>query len=434
MTRGVRRIALAALAAGAVGGAVAAGVRGEERAPRPAPPDPAHPRVEPAPRDPARLPDGRYDPGRAHYRVDRGSVRIDGRAADPGGGPDWVVRVFDVEQISISRPQRTLARPAYRSHQRCAELGREYRGRFGWIDGEGVFRPAAPANSPFHLRTCERATPRARSADFVTAVRFGDDPSAPRALRSALWGFARPGEAVRARGAAVGGERRIEPGVAGGFLLLAAPGASVAGLRVKAGPELIRLDGALERALGPREPVRRRFRRGTMRLEAPAPDPGGGPAMGVVVADDRKGSPCIVGEGSQLGERFGGFVPEPGLFVELSQTTCEPPGFRPTRETPVPIRFGYNSWSLFDGAGPHELRGRVERRVALDRSSVTAVCHPDVVSVTLRTPRDIRTLVPSPHAHVIHAVYAGDFGAGRIVAVAHMRDGTKRRLSTSVGF
>jgi hypothetical protein len=97
MTRGVRRIALAALAAGAVGGAVAAGVRGEERAPRPAPPDPAHPRVEPAPRDPARLPDGRYDPGRAHYRVDRGSVRIDGRAADPGGGPDWVVRVFDVE-------------------------------------------------------------------------------------------------------------------------------------------------------------------------------------------------------------------------------------------------------------------------------------------------------------------------------------------------
>jgi hypothetical protein len=60
--------------------------------------------------------------------------------------------------------------------------------------------------------------------------------------------------------------------------------------------------------------------------------------------------------------------------------------------------------------------------------------HADVVSVTLRTPRDIRTLVPSPHAHVIHAVYAGDFGAGRIVAVAPTRDGTKRRLSTSVGF
>ena len=45
--------------------------------------------------------------------------------------------------------------------------------------------------------------------------------------------------------------------------------------------------------------------------------------------------------------------------------------------------------------------------------------------MTLRTPRDVRTLVPSAVGHAILAVYDGDFVDGQLEFVAHLRGGRR---------
>jgi hypothetical protein len=49
--------------------------------------------------------------------------------------------------------------------------------------------------------------------------------------------------------------------------------------------------------------------------------------------------------------------------------------------------------------------------------------HPDVTSVTIVTPRDVRTLVPTKDFHAIVAVYDGPFPGGTATATAHFKDG-----------
>jgi hypothetical protein len=46
--------------------------------------------------------------------------------------------------------------------------------------------------------------------------------------------------------------------------------------------------------------------------------------------------------------------------------------------------------------------------------------------VTIQTPRDLRTLVPSSHGHVVFALYDGGFPAGDLVVTAHLRSGKQR--------
>ena len=43
------------------------------------------------------------------------------------------------------------------------------------------------------------------------------------------------------------------------------------------------------------------------------------------------------------------------------------------------------------------------------------------MSVTIRTPRDVRTLIPSEG--FVMAVYDGQFPGGKVTATARMRDG-----------
>jgi hypothetical protein len=60
---------------------------------------------------------------------------------------------------------------------------------------------------------------------------------------------------------------------------------------------------------------------------------------------------------------------------------------------------------------------------------------PDVVAVTLRTPRDVRTIRPVGGAFL--AVYDGAFYGGTITATARTRDGrtqTVRRGGALMGF
>lgn len=61
------------------------------------------------------------------------------------------------------------------------------------------------------------------------------------------------------------------------------------------------------------------------------------------------------------------------------------------------------------------------RRTLTGRTLVVGRARRDVLSVTLRTPRDIRTVVPVGGAFL--AVYDGALYGGEVVARAHLRDG-----------
>ena len=52
----------------------------------------------------------------------------------------------------------------------------------------------------------------------------------------------------------------------------------------------------------------------------------------------------------------------------------------------------------------------------------------------MRTPRDVRTLVPSPVGHAILAVYDGDFPAGELEITAHLRGGKTWTERHPLGF
>ena len=71
-------------------------------------------------------------------------------------------------------------------------------------------------------------------------------------------------------------------------------------------------------------------------------------------------------------------------------------------------------------------RARVQRRLSPGRFQIEARCRADVERVTIQTPRDLRTLVPSSHGHVVFALYDGGFPAGDLVVTAHLRSGKQR--------
>jgi hypothetical protein len=66
---------------------------------------------------------------------------------------------------------------------------------------------------------------------------------------------------------------------------------------------------------------------------------------------------------------------------------------------------------------------QIERRTLPGRTIVTGIASPDVVSVTLATPSDVRTLRPSGPRHVLIVAYDGVFYSGAATATILLRDG-----------
>ncbi|HEV2813141.1 MAG TPA: hypothetical protein VGW10_07825, partial [Solirubrobacteraceae bacterium] len=174
---------------------------------------------------------------------------------------------------------------------------------------------------------------------------------------------------------------------------------------------------------------------GTEAVEARAPDPAGGPGYGVPVARTREGVPCVGSEGRVVGDRVGGVDLRLALFdaTGLTGDSCRPLSTAPTRERACDIGSSYSSVDDYEGDA-FLRRARIERRLQAGRMAIRGQCHPDVVRVTLRTPRDVRTLVPSPVGRAILAVYDGDFVAGDAIITAHFGDGRTWRERVPLGF
>jgi hypothetical protein len=166
---------------------------------------------------------------------------------------------------------------------------------------------------------------------------------------------------------------------------------------------------------------------GPVRLLARAPDPSGGLpyALGGVRSED--GGWCISQPQRVVGERVGAVDFDLGTFAEVYtlSSDCR------RRSDPFLNRRGVSETYLFGGGiveneGASAKRARVVRRTLPGATILAGVARADVISITITTPRDVRTLVPTSPAHAFIAVYDGGFPTGKIVTTAHFADGTSR--------
>jgi hypothetical protein len=377
---------------------------------------------------PGRLPDGRYRPGWVQYRTH--GTKFAATFDDPAGGLPWVLRQFDAERVVVDKPVRTLAGAKVIGRSRCVQLGRLRGATFGWIFGDGQFRKAG---IEYPLLQCT-ALKRQRSVGQLVSILAPGDPSAPVVAASVAWGYL-PGasEATITGSGAADGAAKV---TAGAFLRVGGPGASRDAASVSGGGRKV--------SFGPRglpSAITKRITfptliAGTETTEAPAPDPAGGPHWGMSVAQTVEGVPCSGGPARVVGDQGGGVDLRLGLFTEVSLIgqSCRPLQTKPSAARPCDIGSGFGSAEELEGVDGFLEQARVQRRLLAGRTSMYAQCSADVERVTLRTPRDVRTLVPSAAGHTVLAVYDGEFVGGQMEFIAHLRGGKVWRQRQSLGF
>lgn len=297
------------------------------------------------------------------------AVRIAARQDDPDGGDPWAVRTYRLTSPGVRRPGSVMA---------CAQLGREHDGTFGWIDGAERFTavPAGGGGAPAECTTLpSNESLFGRPAFALT--RFSDLPGEPiETLQTVRWELTDPD-----RGRAT---LRVRP-----------TGSHV----------------------GPR-------------VEYRLPDPSGGLPWGMPVTATGGRPACLAWPQQVVGDAIGvvdrrlDAVTQPFALMRPCVTSDQRP---PTARRP--FDFVTSTSSDPGPADPTLTARRVARRSLQGRTIVAGLAHPDVVAVTIASPRDVRTLTPSPREHVFAVVYDGTFPTGEIVVSARMRDGTTHRES-----
>ena len=256
------------------------------------------------------------------------------------------------------------------------------------------------------------------------------------AERAAVYGLAPPGtRSATLTGAGAGRRLEIAPG--GGFLVLldgntrddrlavsfTLEGGGTKRVRLAPRPEEPGLPG-----LSPAKvltPIT-----GGEHAEARAPDPAGGPGWAVPVLDSKEGPPCVGQAGQVVGDRIGWVDTTYGLFTPLHPAVLECLDQSSALTTAHPCALGWGGGGpddpIQERSDPLLRRAHIERRISGGRFRITATCAPDVDRVTIQTPRDVRTLVPSGRGHVVFALYDGTFPSGQLVVTYHRRDGSRR--------
>ena len=93
------------------------------------------------------------------------------------------------------------------------------------------------------------------------------------------------------------------------------------------------------------------------------------------------------------------------------------------RSARATIGWGGGNAEELEGQDAFLAQARVERRLLAGRTNVSGQCGADVERVTLRTPRDVRTLVPSATGRAVLAVFDGLFVDGELELTYHLRGG-----------
>ena len=97
-----------------------------------------------------------------------GPVRVAATVADPRGGPAWAVRAFAVQRIASGAYGRGGRHVVGRN--RCVQLGRLYRGRFGWLTADGTFRRVAATSTSGAPQACLSHRPDLGGEPFADVI------------------------------------------------------------------------------------------------------------------------------------------------------------------------------------------------------------------------------------------------------------------------
>jgi hypothetical protein len=420
VSRWPRTLVIAGLAAGVLAGAVVALAVPRTRDRVAAQPAAARPPVTPL-----RVAPAFPQPGSAGFvglRARAGSVRLEARTRDPRGGPPWVLRVFRAERVVPKAGRRPGVDPVI-GRDLCVQLGRLYRGQFGWIDARGTFRPVRLSfrGAPTRCGSPKPDLAGRPEASFESLITDPDRPAA-RVYETVLWGL---GGAAARSGTARLDRRRVPLRLSarGGFVV---PGP--AGLHENQVSVDVRYARGPSRhvELGPRpgmpfagRPVHDRPT-GPAAIEARAPDPNGGLPWGVVAAPSRSGGWCLAGAARIVGDRIGQVDAALGTMRESLPYALSCSGNAGPLTRTRPLTLGMMAGGGDSRTGPR----RTARRTLPGGTIFSGMARDDVKSVTIATPRDVRTLVPSQRAHAFIAVYDGTFPTGETVITTTFTDGT----------
>jgi hypothetical protein len=344
----------------------------------------------------------------------RSTVRETLRAQDPAGGPTWVVRSWQAR-----------ANPAVRGsgHERylCTELG------VLAPDGKLVEATAKPTNATKVL-SYEHEEPGCTNPKLVAKHRYAaqlqaflDDPYsyAPSPGRTVFSGQL----PVGANGALVygAGPTRSLPVDSNGAFLIVLPGRywnAELSVAYHLNGRLIRRSAGVAELGSPG---------GGAVPGARAPDPDGGAPWGFAATAD-----CHTAVGRIVDGRLATLVLHNGLLTPGPESTgwssgcvTHPNPRFPARHEPVEFNMQPDSpdQSIFDTAPEAFNQPEIEQRTLPGRTIITGVALPDVESITLVTPSDVRTLRPSGPDHTVIAVYDGLFLRGKVSARIRLRDG-----------
>ena len=336
-----------------------------------------------------------------------GTVREDLRAKDPTGGPEWVLRSWQGSR----NPRANFGGDYHPALFLCLQVG--------VIENHALVEPR-PGSSALELSTtretgnggCNAPSDLERFPPTAEAVTYLQDPYAysPRPLRTVVSGMLRL-DATHPLLLGAGAARPLALDANRAFLAVLPGRYWNAPLRVSADVGGRTVVGSVTQSFpGPPAPAT---------PQARAPDPNGGAPWGFAAGADGSTAYGRIVDGAfaSIDERSG------TLHAGPSGWSGGGTGREPKRG---PVRFDAQGGpeDALPGQAPARLpRPEIERRTLPGRTIITGVADADVVSVTIATPRDVRTLRPSGPQHVLIVVYDGQFFRGFITATVLLRDG-----------
>jgi hypothetical protein len=349
-----------------------------------------------------------------------GTVRLVARLADPDGGPEWVVRSFAATETSPPNPEH----PSYhhRGHPRvCAQLGRLVRGRFGWIDGANTFRPVGFEYEGAPVACRDPGTPVGDAGlPAVVSTLSGQTSPSPRLTRTVVWGMAGD-EATDLRVSVGGRPRGVAADPSGAYLALLPTGTARAQIAVTAaGPGSRRVDLMVAPRRANTAWTQPKWLLASLGepatvvpvVTARAPDPNGGAPWALAAVPDTKGGWCVSDPGRLIDGRVGNidlFDQAPGTFTEahIGAGNCRRGRLAPNAKSPISL-----GGELGGSSGGHFAGARAARRTMAGYTILWGRVASDVTSLTVRSARDVRTLVPGMPARAFLLVYDGPFVTG----------------------
>jgi len=352
------------------------------------------------------LPAGRAQPPAANIPI-ADTVRETLRARDPAGGPEWALRSWQ-------------GRPNPRANFGGSPPARFVCVQAGVVEGSRLLRPR-PGSAPLPLTAGQEGSPGGCDAPGeLTRLLLAAEPVsyvsnpyayAPRPLRTVIAGML-AGDASHPVLLGAGAPRPLKLDANHAFLAVLPGRYWDAALRIAATVRGRTTQRSLLQSFpglpAPNAP------------QARAPDPDGGAPWGFAVGGDNS-----TAYGRIIDGRIAALSQSTGTLADSPEGWSGGGSERPPRNPP-PVRFDTQAGPEPAQAGERGgalSTAQVQRRTLPGRTIITAIAAADVASVTLATPRDVRTLRPSGPRHVLIAVYDGQFFRGRVTATVQLRSG-----------